>query len=185
MCYNYIGEIMSKKKIKNINIQKNAPKEIVEENQIKNFCIILLIMLVLFVAFYFLTILIKKEKISFSPVDTSSEINYDKILLGNILDYEDEYYVLAVTEDYNEYLDRMKNNEGLDFTTLFDKPCYISEMKNSLNSKFVSDKSNLLIDDIKELRVSTTTLFKIKNKKILEVYEGNENIIKYLNDISK
>ena len=57
-------------------------------------------MLILFTAFYLLTVLIKQEKISFSDTDTKTEINYDKILLGNILDYDNEYYVLAVTDDY-------------------------------------------------------------------------------------
>ena len=123
MCYNYIGEIMSKKKVKNIKIDKKVINDVKEENQVKSFFIILLAMLILFTTFYLLTVLIKQEKISFSDTDTKTEINYDKILLGNMLDYDNEYYVLAVTDDYNNYLEFMKTKEGFDFTSLFKKNC--------------------------------------------------------------
>ena len=41
MCYNYIGEIMSKKKVKNIKIDKKVINDVKEENQVKSFFIIL------------------------------------------------------------------------------------------------------------------------------------------------
>ena len=185
MCYNYIGEIMSKKKVKNIKIDKKVINDVKEENQVKSFFIILLAMLILFTTFYLLTVLIKQEKISFSDTDTKTEINYDKILLGNMLDYDNEYYVLAVTDDYNNYLEFMKTNEGLDFTSLFKKNCYIAELSSGFNSKFVSKYSNLLVSNIKDLKVSTTTLFHIKNKKIVNAYEGNDEIFTYLHSVTK
>ena len=147
--------------------------------------IILLAMLILFTTFYLLTVLIKQEKISFSDTDTKTEINYDKILLGNMLDYDNEYYVLAVTDDYNNYLEFMKTNEGLAFTSLFKKNCYIAELSSGFNSKFVSKDSNLLVSNIKDLKVSTTTLFHIKNKKIVNAYEGNDEIFTYLHSVTK
>ena len=57
-------------------------------------------------------------------------------------------------------------------------------MNNPLNQKFKSDKANLDVDDLTDLKISGSTLFKINNKKIKAVYEGEE-LEDYLAEISK
>ena len=60
---------------------------------------------------------------------------------------------------------------------------YRVNIDNPLNSNFVSDKSNLNVSDITDLKVSQSTLFEIKNEKIIKTYEGNEKIIEYLDSL--
>lgn len=175
---------MSKKKIKH-NMVKEEPKIITEENQIKSFFIILTIMLILFAVFYFLTVWIKYEKKRYVPLDYKTEINYEKILLGNVFDYSGEYYVLVVDGDYEEYFEKIKSELGVTVGSVLKKTCYTVSMNDYMNSKYVAEVSNLNVTDVKDLKVSTTTLLHIKNKKIVKTYEGSEAIFKYLHDSIK
>lgn len=175
---------MSKKKIKH-NMVKEEPKTITEENQIKSFFIILTIMLILFAVFYFLTVWIKYEKKRYVPLDYKTEINYEKILLGNVFDYSGEYYVLVVDGDYEEYFEKIKSELGVTVDSVLKKTCYTVSMNDHMNSKYIAEVSNLNVTDVKDLKVSTTTLLHIKNKKIVKTYEGSEAIFKYLHDSIK
>lgn len=170
---------MSKKKIKT-NINRKEENMIVEENQIKSFLIILVTMLILFSLFYFLTVWIKYEKKKYVPIEHTSEINYDKILLGNLFDYKGEYYVLAVDGDYEEYFNLIESEIGVTVGNILKKQCYTVSLEDRMNSKFVSKTSNLNISNINDLKVSTTTLFHIKDKKIIYAYEGSDAIFDYL-----
>ena len=60
---------------------------------------------------------------------------------------------------------------------------YTADLKNPLNSNFMSDSENFDIDEIGELKIKTTTLIKVKNGKIEKYYVG-DNLKKYLKEIS-
>ena len=175
---------MSKKKIKTNPTSVETTTVVKEENQLKNFIIIIGIMLITFVSFYYLTVWIKYEKKRYTPVEETAEIRYDKILLSNMLDYKGEYFVLAVFEDDEEYLSKISNELGIDIGKILDKVYYTASMNDSMNSKYVDldGKSNLMISNINDLKVSKTTLFHINNKKIVKVYEGNDAIFEYLHN---
>ena len=105
-------------------------------------------------------------------------------MIGNILTQpNDEYYVMIYDDnDYNSkvyemYLSMYEDKEDA-------IRYYTADLTNPLNSSFVSDESNFEIEDISDLKVSTSVLLKIKDKKIESVYVGDK-LKQHLEDISK
>lgn len=135
------------------------------------------IVTVVFLLFYAVTLIVTKEKKQ-EVLKTPATIQYKEILLGNILKQpNDNYYVLAFAPDdaYSIYYETKLDGKKVKY--------YKVNIDNPLNSNFVSDKSNLNVSDITDLKVSQSTLFEIKNKKIIKTYEGNEKIIEYLDSL--
>ena len=97
--------------------------------------------------------------------NTYTTIQYDEILIGSILNQpEDEYYVLLVSQDlynryYKNYLSQYSNGNKF----------YYAIIENGLNKSYFNETSNL----------------KIKETKIAETYEGNENVMKENIEINK
>lgn len=172
---------MSKKKAK-ANIARQEETIITTEQQVKNFFIILGIMLILFAVFYFLTLWIKYEKKRYVPIEEQTEINYDKILLGNILDYSGEYFVLVVDGNYEEYFAKIQDELGVTVGSILKKKYYTVSMDDKMNSKYISDTSNLKVSNAQDLKVSTNTLLHVKNNKVINAYEGSEAIFEYLHN---
>ena len=175
---------MSKKKIRTKVITEEQPV-IKEENQIKNFIIILGLMLILFALFYLLTVWIKYEKKRYTPVTEQTEINYDKILLGNIFDYSGEYFVLVVDGDDEEYLEKITSEIDMNVGKALGKKYYTVSMNDKMNAKYIGTESNLKVSNINDLKVSTTTLIHVNNKKVVNAYEGNTAIFEYLHSAVK
>ena len=153
-----------------------------EENEIGKLIKIIIIVTIIFLAFYLLTILInkKEENVVKQPV----QIQYSEILLGNMLKQkENEYYVLIYdTEDlyvnmYRDYLSYYKNNtkDALKY--------YTSVLNNPLNYRFIGEELNV-DDNIDNLKVNETTLVKIKNHKIVGTYQ-EDALKEYLKEITK
>ena len=144
---------------------------------------LVIIVTIIVLLFYGITYLVNKEKdTTDTPVKT--EIQYDNILIGNILTQpNDEYYVMIYDDnDYNSkvyemYLSMYEDKEDA-------IRYYTADLTNPLNSSFVSDESNFEIEDISDLKVSTSVLLKIKDKKIESVYVGDK-LKQHLEDISK
>jgi len=162
---------------------KVSKKNIKNENEMKNFIIMILVVTVIFGAFYLLTILINKEE-EVVLEEKHAEIQYDKILIGNMLSQSNkEYYVLVYdTNDikypiYNAYLSNyIKKEDAL--------RVYYAELNNPLNQSYFSAEENLKVSKIEKLKIKNTTLFKIKDKKVTKYYLG-EDIEKHLSEISE
>ena len=170
---------------------------------------LVIIVTIIVLLFYGITYFVNKEKdTTDTPVKT--EIQYDNILIGNILTQpNDEYYVMIYDDnDYNSkvyemYLSMYEDKEDA-------IRYYTADLTNPLNSSFlimfsssllelksivvwtivsssllfVSAESNFEIEDISDLKVSTSVLLKIKDKKIESVYVGDK-LKQHLEDISK
>lgn len=167
-------------------IKKESKKDqlIQEETySIKNLIKILIILLLIFGVFYFITTLFVKEK-NVNDGNSTGVIDNSKITLSQILSQkENEYYVIATKKSlydssyiktnyiglYNEYINKYKQKEdSLAF--------YFVDLDNALNKKYLSDKLNI-VDEISELKINDEVLFKIKNKKIEKSYVGKDKII--------
>ncbi len=144
---------------------------------------IVLIILIVFGIFYVITYYIKKgnnETYNNQP-NTYTTIQYDEILIGSILNQpEDEYYVLLVSQDlynryYKNYLSQYSNGNKF----------YYAIIENGLNKSYFNETSNLKPEDIKDFKFNTISLLKIKESKIAETYEGNENVMKEIIEINK
>ena len=137
--------------------------------------------------FYAITYVVTKHNKTYSWENNSvsSVIQYDKIMLGTLLTQStDEYYVLALEYSNNDkdifdtYISMYKETEGsLNFYTV--------DLDSDFNKKYIAENRNFNINSIKDLKIKDTTLFKIKNSKIVEHIEGNEQIIKKFANLVK
>lgn len=171
------------RKIKNKKI-KEKPVILEDNYQAKNMFIIIIVIIVLLIPLYFITnLVIKNEKKETVTNNTPVEIQNEKILVGQLLNRsEDEYYVIAYKKDnkmislFNNYINDYKNKENnLTF--------YKIDLDDGLNKGYISDTENIS-DNLKDLKISDTTLFIIKNKQIDSYYVGNNEVLNYLKEIN-
>jgi len=139
---------------------------------------------VIFLIFYGITLFVTRDKKS-AKEEAPAQIQYDEILVGNLLEQPNsEYYVLVtVSEDkhislYTSLLSKYKSQKD-------SIRYYTANLDNPFNTRFKDEKSELSITDIKDLKVSQSTLFKIKDKKITNTYEGKDKIKEHLTSIIK
>ena len=168
----------TKKNVKNIK-QNTYNNDTEISKLIKLIIVVSLIVLI----FYGLTVMKKKKKEVENP-DTPASIQYDEILIGNVLKQPNEEYYVMIYDDedydtslYSTYLDLYKQKDEA-------IRIYTSQLNNPLNQNFKAEKSNLDISDISDLKVQSSTLLKINDGKIEEFYEG-EKLVEHLKEISK
>lgn len=171
------------KKIKQKKV-KEQPVTLDDNYHAKNMFIIIIIIVVLLVPLYFITTLVidnnKEEKVvEKTPVTIQSE----KILVGQLLNRPNEsYYVIAYKKDnkmitlFNNYINDYKNNED-------HLEVYKIDLDDGLNKGYIKEETNIT-DNLKDLKISDTTLFKIVDGKIDNYYVGNENVIDALKEIN-
>ena len=146
---------------------------------------LVIIVTVIFVIFYGITVLVNKKEEN--PGNNSNgqtvSIQYDEILIGNILTQpNDEYYVMIYDADdydvvvYNSYLQLYKQKEDA-------LRYYTAELDNVFNNIFKAEESNLNVSNIQQLKIKSSTLLRIRNGRIAAHYEGDE-IIEHLKEIT-
>lgn len=176
--------------MKKAKIKKQQQKEIIinEEYSFKGMIKILLILIAIFGAFYFVTTLLinPKEENQNNPV----VIDSSKIIMNQLFTRpNEEYYVIAIkeslygslyqntnyTEIYNNYIKKYKSKEKA-------LPFYYINLDDALNKKYIGEKMNVS-DDITKLQLNDEVLFKIKNGKIEKKYVGKDAIIDKLSKL--
>ena len=163
------------KKIKKVEYSDNS--EI--SKLIKLIVIVTLIVLV----FYGITAILNNDEEE-DTQDQSATIQYDEILIGNVLKQPNEEYYVMIYDDedydtslYSTYLDLYKQKDEA-------IRIYTSQLNNPLNQNFKAEESNLDISDISDLKIQSSTLLKINDGKIEEFYEGKK-LVEHLKEISK
>ena len=189
------------KKVKNTKLDsnsknKNEDKETTLGQDFKNFVKsdigsligIVLIIIIVMGGFFFITDFIKKNSKNEQELIMINDIQYDEILISNILKQpNDAYYVLIYdkgneTYDSNDmyletfelYLSNYKNSEN-------SLRVYKADLSKKFNESYISnDNSNLLVSDVKDFKVNSTTLIKVENDKVVSAYETPDSIIEHL-----
>jgi ethanolamine utilization protein EutP (predicted NTPase) len=174
--------------MKNKN-KKNKKEEIIittTNDEVKRLIKVTLTVLIIFSLFFLITYLVTREdkKTNTTP-PPKTEIQYDEIIIGEMLTKNNsEYYVLVTTEKdqfvslYNSYLSIYKNKDN-------SIRVYSCNLDSVFNKNFIAEESVFEIAHIKDIRFKETTLVKIKNKQIVNTYEGKENIINQLKEMIK
>lgn len=164
--------------------RKINKKEIREENEMVNFLKMIIIVTVVFGLFYLLTVFINKEDEEPTTDNNAKEtIQYDEILIGNIFSKSGNYYVLVEaagdknTQVYEAYLNVYSEKED-------SKRVYISKLNDILNSKYISEQTNLS-NKLSELKFSSTILLEIENGKIKKSYESDTEIRNVVKELAK
>ena len=176
------------KKAKMTQTKQPGKNEVVESTapELKKLTYIFGSLVVIFLFFYAITYFkLKLENEKDLPQEIVQTIQFDEILTGNLLKQNNkEYYVLVYDkeEDFNKMYKSLINLYIKKENAL---RTYYSDLNNSFNTMFKAENSNLKINNISDLKLKTTTLFKIKDGKIINTYEGEENVVKAFKDIIK
>lgn len=169
-----------------LKANKKNNDTIMEKNELKSLILIIIIVSLIFLVFYGITLLTSKTATNGTNFEVQSEtIQYDEILVGQVLNRnEKEYYVLLKNENnsyndlYTYYLKSYtsKNNN---------KKYYTVDLNNELNSSYISDtETNVNTKKFFSSTFSDTTLLLIKNKKVNKVYDTDEEIVNILSKIN-
>jgi hypothetical protein len=166
---------------KKVNVSK-----INNDNEMIKLIELVIIVSLIVLVFYVITLFVnKKEDSDEQTTTTPAEIQYDNILVGNILSQpNDKYYVLVRLSDdvnTNTYEVYLSNYEYMTDSLR----TYYVDLNNPLNSKFLKEESNFKIKNITDISFKETTLLLIENKKIKKTYEGKDEIINILKEITK
>lgn len=169
--------MVKKKELKKREIErKRALKEELEfDNPAKGIIPTIIVVTIVFIAFYFITNLILKNMNKFNYVNSSKEvvIQYNEILAGSTFNMKDsEYYVLFYNFDgeYASYYDLIVSSS--------DKKIYKVNLSNGFNKPYVSENTNKKVSKASDLKVKDCTLIKIKNGKNVLYFEGQYEEIK-------
>ena len=137
----------------------------------KKMIIMAIIILIVIIAFYFITVLVLDKKKTKSSESTYTAIQYDEIIVGNMYKQnETEYYILATTKSDDKASSYMTNYQN--YSKKEDSiKTYTIDLDSGFNKKYLSSES----DFTKEYPTfKTSTLLKITDKQITDIYEGEE-----------
>lgn len=168
---------MKKNKIKLNNVVNENQQEI-----IRFLKILLLIVAFLGIIYVFTQKVINKET-NINKSITKGTINYDKIILGTLLNQNyDEYYVFVYDGNskdaiyYSALIDLYRNQKD-------SIKIYWADLNNHLNKKFIANNEkeiNKNAKNLNELKVGDYTLIKVSNKKIVKYIDTIESTKKEL-----
>jgi len=175
-----INPIMEKQgKVKKIKMGEAGSDD---ENVVKKFIIITIVIAIFIGIIYGFTELFKNKE---EPIDESvaGSINYDKVSVGTILNRPyDEYYVLVYNSEdtdaviYSTILTKyMKKSEDKDYIKI-----YYCDLNNKLNNNYYNvgndNMSNKEIENVDDFDFGKLTLLQIKNGKVTKYLENIEDI---------
>ena len=170
---------MAKKKINNKNtIETN--------NELVNLIKIIVIVCVILLAFYFITVFVSKKTkgSAFSNDDSVAVIQYDKIIVGEILNRPNSNYLVLVEKEndinsnlYQSYLSIYSGKENA-------LKVYNVDLSEVFNLNYVGNET-VLNNGIQNYKFSDTTLIKASDGNISESYIGSEAIENCLKELIK
>lgn len=119
-----------------------------------------------------------------SEEDTPTEIQYDYIMLGTMLNREGTYYVLIEEDgdnrlsEYDTLIQTAGANE--DAATI-----YKANLTDSFNKNYLSKEANYETTDMSDFRVTGTTLVKVVDGSVDEVYDTYDTIKNKLTELAE
>ena len=151
-----------------------------EQQEIKRFVKILLVLILLFVGMYFLTIKVLNKKETVKRTNNEGVIQYSNIIVGQILSMADsEYYVLVFNSE------NIDNYDVLNKATNYKSgnkviPLYTTDLSLPFNKDYVAEESSYDKKDLTLIRFKNTTLIKVKNGEIVKFIDESQDIINEL-----
>lgn len=156
------------------------------DGDLKHVVRVISIIIIIFCAFYGLTLLLTKNgdssKKNTNSTSTNDSISYTDILLGRSFSMPEEEYLVL-------YYDKSDNDLISTFATVVsdyrnEKDNYILytvDMSNSFNKSYVSSESNKNPEDASEMAINGPTLIHFSNGSIVKYIEGKDSILEFMN----
>lgn len=143
-----------------------------EKYTIKQLVMYIVIIMAVLLIFYGITLIIaNKQNNNVINPENEAVIDYDTILVQDIYNQNQaSYYIFAYIEEdenvtsYNNLIETYSNLEE-------SLKVYTIELDSAFNKKYVKEESNF---ENKMPTFKGTTLLKIENKKIVDVYEDED-----------
>ena len=154
-----------------------------ENDEFSKLLKIVLAVTAIIVVFYGITVVVtnKAEEVRKEANSEKAEIQYDNIMLGSMLNIDGSFYVLIEDADdirlseYTTMIQTIKAND--DAPTV-----YTADLSSTFNKAYLSDESNY-DSDMEKFKVKGTTLVKIEEHEIVDVYDNYDDIIKKLDEL--
>ena len=137
---------------------------------------------------YFVTAIVSGE-IKFGNKEEvlkeETSIQYEEIMVGQMLNRsENEYYVLLFnfTDSFASYYLSLKDNYSLTDNAL---SFYIIDLEKHVNKDYVLKDGEYLVEKpvrLVDFKVTSPTIVKIKDKKVMERISGRDNILKFFEE---
>lgn len=144
---------------------------------------IVAIIAVIILVFFFVTNLIKKNANKENTNNSEVYIQYNEILISNLLKQNNkEYYVFIYdTEDmynatYNSYITMYNLKENA-------VKFYRADLNSGFNKNFVAEESKIT-SNMDEFKVKGSTLIKVANAKVVASYQTSEDILGHLKSLA-
>lgn len=162
----------------------NQKSTIMSGNELKSLIVLIAIVSVIFLVFYGITLLVDKKEPTQENGVVQETIQYDEILVGQILNRDEkEYYVLIKNSDnhYNDlyamYLKKtISGSENIKYYTV--------DLSSAFNASYCGESTVVEKGDFYNSKFADTTLIKIKNKKISKVYSTHDDILAILEQMA-
>ena len=156
-------------------------------DEIRKLLIIIGAVCAVMLAFYFITEVVIKNKDKSNnnqnDIKIEPDIQYEQILMGSLFNQnESDYYVFVYdTEDamldlYNQYISSYNNLDS-------HLKIYKVNLSEDFNKSYIDEESHLSGSNIRDVKVTGTTLIRIKDKGISSSYEGSEQIVNKLKEL--
>ena len=166
------------------NAKKSKIKKVktTETNEIVKLFQILFVVILIFVFFVLITHLINNKDKN-EEENKETEIQYSEIMVGSIWSQKGNYYVLLGNSD-DEYLPTIDIYISNYIKSLTEEDeeigYYVSNLDTIFNKGYISEESNIFTDNHSEVRFKGLTLIFVKEGKIVEAYEGSDEILNYV-----
>ena len=157
-------------------------------DEIRKLLIIIGAVCAVMLAFYFITeVVVKNKKNSNNnnqnDIKVEPVIQYEQILMGSLFNQnESDYYVFVYDKDdvmldlYNQYISSYNKLDS-------HLKVYKVNLSEDFNKSYIGEESHLSGGNIKDVKVTGTTLIRIKDKEIRSSYENSEDITKKLKEL--
>lgn len=180
---------IKKQKEKKENI-KQARKQLYynennDSNELSKLIKIVLIVTAIIVVFYGVTVVVtnKAKEAAEEENKEATEIQYDSIVIGSMLNINGTFYVLIEDQDdirLNEYTTLIQTISASE-----DAPkIYTADLSSGFNENYLSDKTNY-DSDMSKFRVKGTTLVRVSDHEITDVYDNHDSIVDELNNLDE
>ena len=159
------------------------------ENETKKVAMILIGIAAFLGLFYVLAMMMTGEiRFGKEKKETpETEIQYDEILAGESLNQlAEEYYVLyyssseKVSDSYLSYRDNYVDMQN-------EYPMYTVDLERGFNTKYLVSGEEEIVDlpeQIKDLKVKSPTILRIKDGKVVERVEGKQEVNEFLKELN-
>lgn len=178
-CYNQFGGSNMGRELRRKQAKKEGKsleKEIpVEENEIKKFIIITLVLVFIASSIYLLSALFVTKELDWfnkKEENTTNTLVQNTILASEIFKQkEEEYYVY-----FYDYKDEEAKFSNAINSKLSQEKVYKVDTNSALNNKYISEETNKSAKTLEDLKVKASTIIKISGDEIIEYYEDEEII---------